>query len=80
MRVCTESLQATLTHVPSCTSLNFLVFADIQIRLRFKLPAGDMPPVDVIRQRLAAFPDFSAFSVNPDADIHQLDKVRGPKE
>jgi hypothetical protein len=39
-----------------------------------------MPPVDVIRQRLAAFPDFSAFSVNPDADIHQLDRVRGAEE
>lgn len=46
-----------------------------QIRLRYKLPAGDMPPVDVMKQKLSGFPDFTTFTLLRDADIEELNKV-----
>jgi hypothetical protein len=51
----------------------------LQIGERFKLSVGDMPPVDVIRQRLSHLSDFSNFP-DPDADIQELNRVRKVKD
>ena len=34
-----------------------------------------MPPVDVMKQKLSGFPDFTTFTLLRDADIEELNKV-----